>query len=135
MSFTITTDVFCDFCPQWMSEGGATGGRMLKTEAWKRALSFGWQKVGNKHACPKCRTLTADEKDEYLSNMESIGAESHVLESSVFNFSPEKPKKCANCGRLERMHRARTAECPIGQRTRVGYTAYGPNVFKEKKVK
>lgn len=54
MSFTITTDVFCDFCPMWMSEGGVSCGKIKKKHAWKRAISFGWKLVEGKHMCPDC---------------------------------------------------------------------------------
>ncbi len=54
MSFTITTDVFCDFCTMWMDEGGATGLKVYKKEAWERAASFGWKKKNGKHQCPRC---------------------------------------------------------------------------------
>jgi hypothetical protein len=51
-----------------------------------------------------------------------------------FNFNPSKPRKCANCGRLESRHKSGTYECPKGKATRVGYTVYGPEVFVARKA-
>lgn len=54
MSFTITTDVFCDYCPQWTS--GVVEGRINRAKAWKKAKSEGWSKENGKHICPDCDT-------------------------------------------------------------------------------
>lgn len=55
MSYTIVTNVFCDNCGNWDSKtGGATGSRILKQEAWKRAESVGWRKFMGKHRCARC---------------------------------------------------------------------------------
>lgn len=56
MSFTIVTDVFCDFCPDWMSEGGICSHKVKKREAWERALSFGWKRIDGKMICPSCQS-------------------------------------------------------------------------------
>lgn len=52
MSFTITTDVFCDSCSQWTN--GYTGAKVDKTEAWKCAKYKGWTKKSGQHYCPDC---------------------------------------------------------------------------------
>lgn len=56
MSFTIVTDVFCDYCNNWMSEqGGISGIKVEKVKAWKKAQQNGWVKhAENRHACPEC---------------------------------------------------------------------------------
>lgn len=60
MSFTITTDVFCDFCGSWML--GEVSGRVDKSKAWKRATDKGWIKNQGKHCCPKCINKTSSKK-------------------------------------------------------------------------
>lgn len=52
MSFTITTDVFCDNCSDWTS--GVSEGSPNRTKAWLVAKSRGWTKVDGKHLCPLC---------------------------------------------------------------------------------
>lgn len=54
MSFTITTDVFCDAegCGDWVA--GVSKTTIQKTKAWKRAEYCGWTKVDGKHLCPLC---------------------------------------------------------------------------------
>lgn len=37
--------------------------------------------------------------------------------------------KCKHCRKWKGEHRAQTFECPVGSRTRIGYTHYGPNVY------
>lgn len=54
MSYTITTDVFCDYCHDWMSEGGISGTKIEKKKAWGKAHYFGWEKKRGKFKCPKC---------------------------------------------------------------------------------
>jgi len=47
--------------------------------------------------------------------------------------NPIKPRpKCANCGKEDWHHRAKTHECPKGRKHRVmGYMEYGPEVFAD----
>lgn len=52
MSFTVTTDVFCDLCSDWTS--GVSGPLNGKKVAWEVAKSRGWSKVEGKHLCPVC---------------------------------------------------------------------------------
>jgi hypothetical protein len=52
MSFTITTDVFCDKCGDWTS--GISGPVNGKREAWEIAKSRGWSMVNRQHLCPIC---------------------------------------------------------------------------------
>lgn len=54
MSFTITTDIFCDgeACGDWTS--GDSGRIILKKNAEEIAKSRGWIKKGRKHLCPIC---------------------------------------------------------------------------------
>lgn len=51
MSFTISTDVFCD-CGLWTH--GATGCRPERALALKRAKAKGWTFKNGKHLCPVC---------------------------------------------------------------------------------
>ena len=53
MSFTISTDVFCDICPKWVH--GTCSSRPEKAKAWLRAQDDGWKKVDGKHVCPDCQ--------------------------------------------------------------------------------
>lgn len=39
---------------------------------------------------------------------------------------------CKNCGKTKGNHRSETHECPSGQKARIGYTSFGPNVYDEK---
>lgn len=52
MSFTITTDVFCDNCNDWIF--GATGHKIDKARALQRAKELGWTVDNCKHVCPLC---------------------------------------------------------------------------------
>jgi len=52
MSFTITTDTFCDECGWWTA--GVSEGRINRKDAWLRAYVGGWRKVKGKHICPSC---------------------------------------------------------------------------------
>lgn len=52
MSFTITTDVFCDKCNDWTS--GVSRARVDKRGALQRAIRYGWTMVAGKHLCPIC---------------------------------------------------------------------------------
>lgn len=52
MSFTITTDVFCDECHDWTS--GTSSHTPERGESWKLAKQRGWKKVKGKHLCPIC---------------------------------------------------------------------------------
>jgi hypothetical protein len=40
--------------------------------------------------------------------------------------------KCEHCRKARGLHNAKTAECPTGTRSGIGYTQFGPTVFKEK---
>jgi len=53
----------------------------------------------------------------------------------TLNFNPIPKPKCKHCGKPEGSHRAKTNECPRGMKTRVGYTEFGPTVYKPKEVK
>jgi hypothetical protein len=55
VSFTITTDVFCDECSDWTS--GVSGPHNGKREAWRNAKSRGWAKRRGKHLCPVCNGI------------------------------------------------------------------------------
>lgn len=37
--------------------------------------------------------------------------------------------KCKHCRKWKGEHRANTFECPVGSKTRIGYTQYGPDVY------
>lgn len=52
MSFTITTDVFCDKCMDWTP--GTASHRIDKRSALEIAKSRGWTKKSGKHLCPLC---------------------------------------------------------------------------------
>ena len=54
MSFTITTDVFCDGkdCSDWIH--GACGKRVLKQSAMRNAKAHGWVSRKGQHLCPDC---------------------------------------------------------------------------------
>ncbi len=52
MSFTITTDVFCDTCPVWTH--GDVAMRVKRASAWAVAKSKGWKMIKGKHICPQC---------------------------------------------------------------------------------
>ncbi len=38
--------------------------------------------------------------------------------------------RCVHCGKAKNMHRAFTLDCPKGERTRIGYSTFGPEQFK-----
>lgn len=52
MSFTITTDVFCDECGAWTN--GVSEGSPNRASAWTVAKARGWKKIKGKHTCPMC---------------------------------------------------------------------------------
>lgn len=52
MSFTITTDVFCDGCSDWTP--GVAGSSPKRGSAWALAKRRGWSKEKGKHLCPLC---------------------------------------------------------------------------------
>lgn len=57
MSFTITTDVFCDDCGNWMSgPGGIVSNKVEKRRAWKKAVTNGWKRaeITYEMLCPRC---------------------------------------------------------------------------------
>lgn len=58
MSFTITTDVFCDICSQWID--GISSHKPERRKAWKRARYAGSknQPITGKHMCPACVVKT-----------------------------------------------------------------------------
>ena len=57
MSITVTSDVFCDVCSQWVF--GYVGPRMSHSKARRRAQGEGWKriKIGGKlqDVCPDCQ--------------------------------------------------------------------------------
>ena len=55
MSYTITTDVFCDKCTDWTK--GETSGKMEKNRALKIAIAKGWKHIKGEHYCPACFEL------------------------------------------------------------------------------
>lgn len=60
MSFTITTDVFCDICSDWVH--GTVSWRVEKAKAWKTAKFKGWIKKDGKMICPLCTKKQAKPK-------------------------------------------------------------------------
>jgi hypothetical protein len=42
------------------------------------------------------------------------------------------PPKCIHCKKTEGEHNAKTRECPVGLKTRIGYIRFGPTVFEIK---
>jgi hypothetical protein len=40
--------------------------------------------------------------------------------------------KCKVCGKTRGLHQNKTAMCPTGLKTRIGYTSFGPTVFELK---
>jgi hypothetical protein len=52
MSFTVTTDVFCDNCNDWTH--GTAGKKIDRVRATEVALSRGWTFEKKKHLCPIC---------------------------------------------------------------------------------
>lgn len=52
MSFTITTDVFCDKCPDWTP--GESSNRINRRKALSLAKERGWTVRKKKHLCPMC---------------------------------------------------------------------------------
>ena len=58
MSITVTTDVFCDFCDDWVF--GTEGPRQNSTEARATAKRHGWERIlsysgSYVDVCPKCK--------------------------------------------------------------------------------
>lgn len=53
MSYTISTDIFCDHpgCGVWETEATVTGNKPMKREAWRVAKNIGWTKTGDRHYC------------------------------------------------------------------------------------
>lgn len=64
MSITITTDVFCDKCNEWVF--GATEGHARPKEARERARKAGWKRKRVEgrtfDLCPTCATIHGVEK-------------------------------------------------------------------------
>lgn len=58
MSYTITTDVFCDKCGDWTS--GATGNSPQRKEALRIAKSRGFTVKDKKVLCPICNGKATD---------------------------------------------------------------------------
>jgi hypothetical protein len=52
----------------------------------------------------------------------------------MFNFDRKPPVKCIHCGKDKGMHLAQTLNCPVGMKTRIGYTSFGETVFAPKAV-
>lgn len=42
---------------------------------------------------------------------------------------------CALCGKRRGNHKAKTLHCPLGMKTRVGYTTFGAGIFQPKVFK
>jgi len=42
---------------------------------------------------------------------------------------PDTNDKCLLCKRPRGNHRAKTDECPMGKKSRIGYLSFGPGVF------
>lgn len=52
------------------------------------------------------------------------------LEFGLFGQARLKKKiKCKNCGKEEGFHKAKTKNCPMGRRTRIGYTMYAETIY------
>lgn len=54
MSYTISTDVFCDGCGDWDQAVTCTGPAPRKREAWTKAKARGWRRVEGRQLCPEC---------------------------------------------------------------------------------
>jgi hypothetical protein len=61
MSYTITTDVFCDKCCDWIH--GTTGGTILRRAAKAAAERAGWKFIKGEHICPRCAIANDKEID------------------------------------------------------------------------
>ena len=44
-------------------------------------------------------------------------------------------EKCKNCGHSHGDHQARTNNCPVGKKSRIGYITYDPTKIFEPKTK
>lgn len=52
----------------------------------------------------------------------------------VLDFGPKKKIKCIHCGKEKGVHLAHSFLCPIGSKTRIGYTTFGKSSFEAKVV-
>lgn len=50
----------------------------------------------------------------------------------VFDFATIPVRKCRHCKKVKGFHKADSLECPMGMKTRIGYTRYGPLTFDTK---
>lgn len=79
MSITVTTDVFCDGCPNWF-DGGITGSRPDAVEARRVArLHGGYTRERGadgklRDLCPRCASGAddVDEEDEFERNAVAV---------------------------------------------------------------
>jgi len=39
-------------------------------------------------------------------------------------------RPCQHCGKARGDHKAKTLQCPVGMKTRVGYCSYGATVYE-----
>jgi len=49
----------------------------------------------------------------------------------MYNWSLVTPPKCKHCGKDKGSHRAKSLGCPVGMKTRIGYTQYSNEQFYE----
>lgn len=63
MSFTITTDVFCDICSDW--HFGVASNVIEKRRAWELVERIGWTKVDGLHVCPVCNGKVTHRSPNY----------------------------------------------------------------------
>lgn len=56
------------------------------------------------------------------------------------NWNPVTHPKCKYCGKEKSSHRAKSLNCPLGMKTRIGYTQYSneqsyePKQYKNNKI-
>lgn len=63
MSFTITTDIFCDRCHNW--DAGISDNQVCKRDCWTVAKARGWTKEKGKHICPLCNGKATNKSEQY----------------------------------------------------------------------
>lgn len=54
MSIVVSTDVFCDNCPNWCATATVTGRRVAAREARETARADGWLIEPGRDLCPAC---------------------------------------------------------------------------------
>lgn len=51
----------------------------------------------------------------------------------MIDFNPPKIPKCKHCKKDKGNHKGKTFHCPIGTKTKIGYTMYHPEQVYEPK--